>query len=98
MSSCPTPLASGYRAEFDCVSREDWSELLARFSDASLYQTWDYDAVRCGGRNLSHLVLKSGDEILALAQARLVRVPGLRWGAAYVRWGPVWRHPRGSDD
>lgn len=94
MSSCSISLAPEYRAEFACKRQQEWNELLSNFSDASLYQTWDYDAVRCGERNLDHLVLKHGDEIVAVAQARLAQIPGLRWGAAYVRWGPLWR--RGS--
>lgn len=72
------------------MSRAKWYELLGQFSDANLYQTWDYDAVRFGERNLSHLVLKHGEEIVAVAQARLAGLPRLRLGAAYVRWGPVW--------
>ncbi len=98
MSSRPIPLALEYRAEFDAVTRETWNELVARFADASLYQTWDYDAVRCGERNLSHLVLRRGEEIVAVAQTRLALIPGLRWGAAYVRWGPLWRHRSLTND
>lgn len=98
MKSRPTPLTTEYEAEFDRVERDEWHALLQRFSDASLYQTWDYDAVRCGERNLSHLVLRRGGDIVAVAQARLVRVPVLGWGAAYVRWGPVWRQRRRAED
>ena len=91
MSSRSIPLDSQYRAEFDGMTRAAWNDLLGGFADASLYQTWDYDAVRCGERNLSHLVLRRGGDIVAVAQARLARIPGLGWGAAYVRWGPLWR-------
>jgi len=98
MGSRTVPLAPEYRAEFDAVSRGTWHNLLAQFADANLYQTWDYDAVRCGERNLSHLVLKCGEEVVALAQARLVRIPALGWGAAYVRWGPLWRRRGRPDD
>ena len=98
MSSIIRPLAAGYRAECVRLPRETWNEILALFSDASLYQTWDYDAVRCGERNLSHLVLKHDDEIVAVAQARLAGMPGLRLGAAYVRWAPLWRRGDRTDD
>jgi hypothetical protein len=98
MSSRPLSLAPDYRAEFSRMGRAKWNELLVQFSDANLYQTWDYDAVRCGERNLCHLVLKHGDEIVAVAQARLAGFPGLRLGAAYVRWGPVWRRTGRADD
>jgi len=98
MNSRPVPLAPDYRAEFRPMRRDEWNDLLAGFSDANLYQTWDYDAVRCGEGNLSHLVLMRRDEIVAVAQARLAGVPQLRLGAAYVRWGPVWRRPGMADD
>ncbi len=98
MNSHPLPLDSDYRAEFRRMRREDWNELLTPFSDASLYQTWDYDAVRCGEGNLSHLVLKRSDKIVAVAQARLAGIPRLRLGAAYIRWGPIWRRPGETDD
>lgn len=97
MSSRSLPLDSDYRAEFDGLTRETWNELVAHFADANLYQTWDYDAVRCGERNLSHLVLRRSGEVVAVAQARLARIPGLGWGAAYVRWGPLW-HQRGRTE
>lgn len=98
MSSRPLPLAPDYSAEFPRTGRASWNDLLSQFSDASIYQTWDYDAVRCGERNLSHLVLRHGDNIVAIAQARLAGFPGLHAGAAYVRWGPVWRRTGHAHD
>jgi hypothetical protein len=92
------PLAAGYSADAADLSREQWHELLAHFSDANLYQTWDYDEVRWGAENLSQLVLRYRDEVVAVAQVRLARLPGLRWGAAYVRWGPVWRRSGRPND
>jgi hypothetical protein len=83
--------SSEYQAEFDRVNREQWHELLRGFADANLYQTWDYEAVRHGEQNLSHMVLRKGNEVVALAQARLARVPGLPLGVAYFRWAPMWR-------
>jgi lipid II:glycine glycyltransferase (peptidoglycan interpeptide bridge formation enzyme) len=84
-------LAPGFTSSVDTVDERSWSELLARFEDASIYQTWSYDAVRCGAANISHLVLKRDDAAVAVAQARIVRVPFLPIGIAYVRWGPLWR-------
>jgi lipid II:glycine glycyltransferase (peptidoglycan interpeptide bridge formation enzyme) len=98
MNSRPIPLVPDYSAEFRHIPRQEWNELLAQFSDASLYQTWDYDAVRCGEGNLRHVVLKHGDEIVAVAQARIAGMPGLRLGAAYIRWGPVWRRHGHAED
>jgi hypothetical protein len=73
------------------VAEEQWSELLMQFDDANIYQTWSYDEVRCGARNLSHLLLRREGKTVALAQARIARIPVLRAGIAYVRWAPLWR-------
>jgi lipid II:glycine glycyltransferase (peptidoglycan interpeptide bridge formation enzyme) len=61
------------------------------FDDASIYQSWAYGAVCWGDRQLSHLVLRHGDDIVAAAQLRIVRIPLLNRGIAYQRWGPLWR-------
>jgi len=41
--------------------------------------------------NISHIVLRMANKIVAAAQARIVRTPVLGVGAAYVRWGPCWQ-------
>ncbi len=91
MSALPTPFEPGYTAEFDTINKDEWYRTINRFSDANIYQTWDYDAIRCGEENISHLVLRSADNIIAAAQARIVRIPVLGMGAAYIRWGPFWQ-------
>jgi hypothetical protein len=85
-----------YRAEVDRATAPEWSEFLDRFQDATIYQTWSYGAVRWGARNLSHLVLRRGNEVAAIAQLRLVRLSLLRGGIAYLRWGPL-SHLRGRE-
>ncbi len=91
MSSKPIPLEDGYTAEFDTVDEHEWYKIIDQFSDANLYQTWSYDAVRCGEKNISHFILRLDNKIIAAAQARIVRIPIIGLGAAYIRWGPLWR-------
>lgn len=91
ISSVPVPLETGYTAEFDSVNKDEWCKIIDQFSDANVYQTWSYDAIRCGEGKISHLILRAAEKIIAAAQARIVRLPLLCWGAAYVRWGPLWR-------
>jgi lipid II:glycine glycyltransferase (peptidoglycan interpeptide bridge formation enzyme) len=64
---------------------------LELFADANIYQTWSYGSVRWGDGHLSHLVLKQDGEVAALAQLRIIHVPLLGRGVAYIRWGPVCR-------
>lgn len=87
----PKLLNDGYSVEIDMVGQDQWYDLLNDFSDSSLYQTWSYDSIRCGEANISHLVMRSAGEIVAVAQARIARIPIVGLGAAYVRWGPIWQ-------
>ena len=80
---------SSYRAEIDAVTAAEWSELLGRFADANLYQTWSYGSIRWGVKNLSHLVLRRNGEAVGLAQVRIICPPLVRRGVAYLRWGPL---------
>ena len=78
-----------YRAGIDDITAAEWSELLGRFADANLYQTWSYGAVRWGEKNLSHLVLRRKGEVVGMAQVRIICPPLVKRGVAYLRWGPM---------
>jgi lipid II:glycine glycyltransferase (peptidoglycan interpeptide bridge formation enzyme) len=84
-----------YKVEVDSATNSEWSELVDKFADANIYQTWAYGATRWGRQNLSHLVLKREGEVAGIAQLRIVRPGNLRMGIAYLRWGPLCQ-PRGK--
>jgi lipid II:glycine glycyltransferase (peptidoglycan interpeptide bridge formation enzyme) len=75
--------------EVDRVTQPEWSEWMGCFLDANIYQTWSYGGVRWREKNLSHLLLKRGGSVVAMAQLRIMRPGNLRLGAAYLRWGPM---------
>jgi hypothetical protein len=77
--------------QVDGQTADSWDAVIGGFSDASIYQTYAYGAVRWGSRHLSHLVMSRGGKALAAAQVRIVRTPLLPVGVAYVRWGPLWQ-------
>jgi len=79
------------RAEVDAVDRAGWSSIISLFDDASLYQTWDYAETVFPKQTASRLVVRGGGEVVAAAQARVVKTPVLPAGIAYVAWGPLWR-------
>ena len=83
--------------EVDGIDESSWSNLSSTFADANIYQTWPYEAIKSGETNLSHLVLKHDARVVAAIQARIVRMPYLRSGVAYVRWGPL-SQPKDSDN
>jgi lipid II:glycine glycyltransferase (peptidoglycan interpeptide bridge formation enzyme) len=85
-----------WQVEVDRATPTEWSQMLALFDDANLYQTWSYGAVRWGNKNLSHLVLKRDGEIVGMAQLRIIRPTRLKFGMAYLRWAPVC-HRRGTE-
>jgi len=85
-----------YKIEVEKVTESEWAELLERFEDANLYQTWPYGAVRWGENNLSHLIMKRDGEVVGIAQLRTIRPSELKVGIAYLRWGPLF-HLRGRD-
>lgn len=76
----------------DDMTREEWKQILRDFDDASIYQTWEYGEVRWGQKNLSRIVLKDKDgSVVSAAQVRIVRVPLVGVGLAYVFYGPMWK-------
>lgn len=83
--------AVGVRSQIGDLEKGQWDELIQAFDDADLCQTWSYGAARWGDRNLSHLALWQDDRIIGAAQVAIVRLPGLKTGLAYVKWGPMWR-------
>lgn len=84
-------LVPEYNAEVDGVSNKSWCDILQGFRDANIYQTWAYGAVRFGESNISHVVIRREKQIVAAAQARIVKMPVMNAGIAYVRWGPLWK-------
>ncbi|MGB2624545.1 MAG: peptidoglycan bridge formation glycyltransferase FemA/FemB family protein [Candidatus Acidiferrum sp.] len=80
----------GWQVEVDRATPAEWSQMLDLFEDANIYQTSAYGQVRWGEKELSRLVLKRDGEVLGIAQFRIVRPTPLKFGMAYLRWGPLW--------
>jgi lipid II:glycine glycyltransferase (peptidoglycan interpeptide bridge formation enzyme) len=91
-------LAPGFTSEVDAANEETWSRLAHKFDDANIYQTWAYTTITSGARNRSTLILKKNGEVVALAQARIAKVPLINIGIAYIRWGPLWRRQSAEMD
>lgn len=87
-----------FRVEVDAITESEWCALLDQFVDANIYQTWAYGAVRWQEKNLSHLVLKRGSTVVAMAQLRVVCPANLPMGVAYIRWGPLCHRRDGQLD
>jgi lipid II:glycine glycyltransferase (peptidoglycan interpeptide bridge formation enzyme) len=83
---------SGYSYTVDTIDKNRWHSLMFEFDDASFYQTWSYGQNSWGNKNLSHLLLYKDDEIVSLAQLRILKIPFLKVGIAYLTWGPMWKY------
>lgn len=94
----PSVLVEGAlpRVQVDQATEALWSAWLSQFADANFYQTWAYGAVSWGERQLSHLNLQQEGQPLALAQLRVVHLPLVKAGVAYLRWGPCCRRRGGN--
>ena len=80
---------AAFQTEVDKIGALQWNSSLGCFQDANIYQTWAYGAIRWGERNVSHIVLKRDDNIVAMAQVLVVRPRHLHVGMAHLRWGPL---------
>jgi hypothetical protein len=90
------PLAAGYSCEIDEIDEPSWCQLLFEFEDSNIFQTWSYASVVEGQHNMCHLVIRLDGDVVAIAQARIKKVPLLGLGVGYVRYGPLWRR-KGRD-
>lgn len=86
----PTALSPRWASRVERLDADAWHGIVGRFDDLSLFQTLPYAQCRWPRSEVSHLVLRRDDEIVAAAQVRITRLP-LLGGIAYVRWGPLWR-------
>jgi len=98
ISPSATSETNSFTVSVDQISEAEWNRSLQGFADANIYQTWAYGAVSWGESQLSHLVLKRGAETVALAQLRVIRLPIIGRGIAYLRWGPVCQAVNGKFD
>lgn len=81
----PTPIL----VEIDSADRNSWAEVLSQFEDASIDQTWAFASAAGSKNEVSHLLLRQGNEVIACCQIELRRIPALNLRVADIRWGPL---------
>ncbi|MEN6350229.1 MAG: peptidoglycan bridge formation glycyltransferase FemA/FemB family protein [Syntrophomonas sp.] len=77
--------------EINKINKDEWSDLLNEFDDATIYQTWSYGMVRWGEKNLHHIIVKKNNEVIGIAQLVIKKIPFIKAGIAYIPWGPLWQ-------
>jgi len=83
-------MLSDYVVEVDHITRDKWAELVNQFDDATIYQTWSYGSIRWSEKNVSHISVKRHNKVIAAAQLRIMILPFLKSGIAYLPEGPLW--------
>ncbi|MCZ7616678.1 MAG: hypothetical protein M5T52_24705 [Ignavibacteriaceae bacterium] len=79
-----------YILEINKVSREIYNETLNLFEDSNLYQTYEYN-LHARGEKYVYSRFEKGDIILGVSIIRIVKVPFLKFGIAYIYRGPIWQ-------
>ena len=81
--------------EIDGISREEWMKSLMQFSDANIYQTWEFGEARWGHNKLNRIMIMECGKMVGMAQVRILRFPLVGGGFSYIHRGPVWRSRSG---
>lgn len=84
-------LDKSYSVEVDTVDKDTWYKTINNFNDANIYQTWAHDEIRFGRKRMSHLVVKKDGKLVAAVQVRILKIPVINAGIAYIFWGPLWK-------
>jgi lipid II:glycine glycyltransferase (peptidoglycan interpeptide bridge formation enzyme) len=82
---------SDFSVEFTHFEENEWEKIISQLQDSNLYQTSSYDQIKYGKQQVSQMLIKIRNKVVSAAQVRIVRVPVLGYGIAYVFWGPMWR-------
>jgi hypothetical protein len=75
------------------VSREQWLKLAPTFRDYNYRQIWEYGIALAARRGAAceHVAIRQADDLIALADVRIKRMPLVGGGIAYISGGPLTR-------
>jgi lipid II:glycine glycyltransferase (peptidoglycan interpeptide bridge formation enzyme) len=84
--------------EIDSVDHEAWTDILSQFDDASIDQTWSFANAADSKIQVSHLILRHGNAVVAACQIQLRCIPIFKLRVADISWGPlICRHGSQAD-
>lgn len=75
----------------EITDKSSWHSLLKEFSDANIYQTWNFSALAQGEKKVKHYVVYDNDSAVGMTQVRIKTAPIIKRGIAYIFRGPVWQ-------
>jgi len=84
-------LEHGFQAHMNVSDSGVWTEALSRFDDANIYHVWDYENVCHPNSQVGRIIVTRDALPVGMAQARIMSVPMVGRGIAFMRWGPLWK-------
>ena len=84
-------MSPDFQTTVGLMPEPEWHAISELFDDASIYQSRAYAEICWRRSKLTHLVLRKANDVVAAAQIRLVKLPVIKAGIAYIRWGPMFR-------
>lgn len=79
-------------------SNERWSEIIAGFNDANIYQTKPYGELKWGKENIGHIVLTRRNKIIGASLYVIKKLPIIPLSIVYIYRGPLWRKKDEKDN
>src|ERR1035438_7472983 len=92
----PSVISTLAQTQVDSFDAPTWRNVLSAFRDANIYNTWPYETAVHPKSRVSRILLSRSGIPVGAVQARIVMLPMLGRGLAFIRWGPMWR-PRTED-
>lgn len=75
----------------EITDKNYWQNSLKEFTDANIYQTWNFASIVQNEKIVKHLAIYLKQNLVGLVQVRFRIVPILKRGIAYILNGPVWQ-------
>ena len=81
-----------YSAEITHLDRDAWTAIIRKFSDANIYQTYEYGEMRWGEDKLIHCIVKDkNDNIVSAVQGCILPMVIIKKSIIYIDRGPLWK-------
>ncbi len=79
--------------------QNEWAELVSKFHDLSLLQTWEYGLAkaRTGPWKVQRGIFLKEEHVVGAFQALVRTIPGLRRGLVWINRGPLWERDGNSN-
>lgn len=75
----------------EITQKSDWNSYIKEFSDANIYQTWNYSKFAQEEKTIQHIGIFKDYRLIAIAGVRIKTIPFINRGISYIYRGPLWQ-------